>query len=205
MGAMPMDGAMRPGSATAFIGMWVAMMAAMMLPSLVPTLWRYRRALRRSGRTSPATVVALVAVGYFAVWTGVAVAIYPLDFSLAALANVAPVVAGMIVVASGALQFTGWKARQLECCQLGAGHGGTQIIGAGAALRRGLRLGLHCSCSCAGYTAALLVVGDMSVRAMLIATVAITLERLAPGGVRIARLFGGVAVCAGVYLMVLAA
>jgi predicted metal-binding membrane protein len=53
--------------------------------------------------------------------------------------------------------------------------------------------------------AVLLVVGVMDLRAMGLVTAAITLERLAPSGARIARAIGIVIVGAGMVLIVKAA
>jgi predicted metal-binding membrane protein len=66
---MPMPGQSWPRAAAAFLGMWVAMMIAMMLPSLLPMLRRYRRSLGRAAETDLDPLTALVAVGYFAVWS----------------------------------------------------------------------------------------------------------------------------------------
>jgi predicted metal-binding membrane protein len=49
--------------------------------------------------------------------------------------------------------------------------------------------------------AVLIVAGMMDLRAMVIVTAAITAERLATSGVRIARLTGGVALGAGVLMI----
>jgi len=76
---------------------------------------------------------------------------------------------------------------------------------AGTAWRHGLRLGLHCSYCCAGPTAILLVSGVMDLRAMAVVTAAITVERLAPAGERVARMIGAGVVGAGVLLIVRAA
>jgi predicted metal-binding membrane protein len=75
----------------------------------------------------------------------------------------------------------------------------------GTAWRHGLRLGLHCSYCCAGLTAILLVVGVMDLRVMAVVTAAITLERLAPAGARVARAIGVVVVGAGLLLIARAA
>jgi predicted metal-binding membrane protein len=76
---------------------------------------------------------------------------------------------------------------------------------AGTAWRHGLRLGLHCSYCCIGLMAILLVVGVMDLRAMAVVTAAITVERLAPGGERVARAIGVIVVGAGLSLMARAA
>ena len=73
------------------------------------------------------------------------------------------------------------------------------------AWRHGLRLGLHCSHCCAGLIVILLVIGVMDLRAMAAVTAAITVERLAPAGERIARVIGAVVVVAGLFLIARAA
>jgi predicted metal-binding membrane protein len=76
---------------------------------------------------------------------------------------------------------------------------------AGTAWRHGLRLGLHCSYCCVGLTAILLVIGVMDLRVMAAVTTAITVERLAPAGERVARAIGAVVVAAGLLLIARAA
>jgi predicted metal-binding membrane protein len=73
------------------------------------------------------------------------------------------------------------------------------------AWRLGLRLGLHCSFGCAGLTAILLVIGVMDLRAMVAIAAAITAERVAPAGERVARAIGAAAAGAGLLLIARAA
>ncbi len=221
MGEMPMPGGwtmsmawMRmPGqtwsaAAASFLGMWVAMMVAMMLPSLVPMLLRYRRAVRAAGETDLGRLTAVVGVAYFIVWSVLGMALFPLGVALAAiemrmpaLARAVPTGAGVIVLIAGCLQFTAWKAHHLACCRAAAARARALPANANTAWRHGVRLGLHCSCGCAGLTAILLVFGVMDLRAMAIVTAAITVERLAPAGARVARAIGAVVVGAGLLLI----
>jgi predicted metal-binding membrane protein len=221
MGGMPMPGGwtmskawMRmcgqtwAGAAASFVGMWVVMMAAMMLPSLVPMLSRYREAVGAAGERCVGWLTALVGVGYFFVWTACGMAAFPVGVALAAaememppLARAVPAAAGVVVVIAGLLQFTAWKARHLACCREAPARGHTLPSDAAAAWRHGLRLGLHCSYSCAGFVAILLVIGVMDLRMMAGVTAAITVERLAPGGVRAARVIGGVVAGAGLLMI----
>ena len=71
--------------------------------------------------------------------------------------------------------------------------------------KHGLHLGLHCSHCCAGLVAILLVNGVMDLRAMAVVAAAITVERLAPAGERVARAIGAVVVGAGLFLIARAA
>ena len=209
---MRMPGQTWPGAAAAFLGMWVVMMVAMMLPSLVPMLWRYRQALDSTGEARLAGLTAIVGVGYFSVWTVFGMALFPLgvawaDFEMEqpVLARAIPITVGAVVVIAGALQFTAWKARHLACCRAAPGHGRTPPADAGTAWRHGLRLGLHCSSCCGGLMAILLVIGVMDLRAMAVVTAAITVERLAPAGERVARATGVVSVGLGLFMIARAA
>jgi predicted metal-binding membrane protein len=208
MAWMRMPGQTWPGATASFLGMWVVMMVAMMLPSLVPMLRRYRQAVGGTGETRLGGLTALVAVGYYVVWTVVGVTVFPLGVVLAAvemqqtaLARAVPIAVGAVVLIAGAHQFTAWKAHHLACCRETPGRGRTLSADAGTAWRHGLHLGLHCCSCCAGLMAILLVIGIMDLRAMAIVAAAITIERLAPAGARVARAIGVLVVAAGLLLI----
>lgn len=209
MAWMRMPGQTWAAAAASFVAMWLVMMAAMMLPSLVPMLRRYREAAGSPpGAARLGARTALAGMGYFAVWTVLGAVLYPAGVALAALemgapaiARVVPFAAGAIVLAAGALQLTAWKARHLACCREEPGPGRRLAADARTAWRHGVRLGLHCARCCAGPTAVLLVLGVMDLRAMAAVTAAITLERLAPRGERLARASGLVAMGAGVVMI----
>jgi predicted metal-binding membrane protein len=208
MAWMRMPGQTWSGAAASFLGMWVVMMVAMMLPSLVPMLRRYRQAVGRTSARHLGALTAIVGAGYFVVWTVFGMAVYPLGVALAeiemqhpALARAVPIAAGVVVLIAGALQLTAWKARYLAHCREAPGRGRTLPADAGTAWRHGLRLGLHCSYCCAGLMATLLVIGVMDLRVMAVVAAAITVERLAPAGDRVARAIGAVVVGAGLFLI----
>ena len=225
MGEMPMPGGwtmsmtwMRMpeqtwlGGAASFLGMWVVMMVAMMLPSLVPMLWRYRKGIAETGEPCVDRLTALVGAGYFFVWTVFGLAAFPVGAALAAiemqqpaLARAVPIAAGVVVVIAGALQFSAWKTRHLACCRNTHGRSVTPPAGATTAWRHGVRMGLLCANCCINLMAILLVTGVMDLRAMALVTAAITIERLAPDGERVARAIGTVVVGAGSFLIARAA
>jgi len=210
MAWMRMPGQTWPGAALSFVGMWVVMMVAMMLPSLVPMLSRYRRAVGTAGdgNLGLGWLTAIVGVAYFFVWTLFGIAAFPIGVVLAAvemqqpaLARAVPIAVGVVLVMAGALQFTAWKARHLACCRRMPGRGRTLPADAGTAWRHGVRLGVHCSRCCIGLIAILLVIGVMDLWAMAVVAAAITIERLAPAGERVARATGAVIVGAGLFLI----
>jgi predicted metal-binding membrane protein len=210
MAWMLMPGQTWAGAAASFLGMWVVMMVAMMLPSLVPVLVRYRQAVATTGGTRLGWLTAIVGAAYFAVWTLFGLAAFPLGAALAtiemqqpALARAVPLAAGVTVLIAGAVQFTAWKAHHLACYREAPGR--TLPADAGTAWRHGVRLGLHCGHCCAGLMLILLVVGVMDLGAMAVVAAALTAERLAPAGVRVARAIGAIVVVAGVLLIVRAA
>jgi predicted metal-binding membrane protein len=208
---LPMCGQSWIGAAVSFLGMWTVMMAAMMLPSLVPTLWRYQRSVGGAGVLPAPLATLFVAGGYVLVWTLLGAAVYPLGAATMAvtmrydaLVPAVPIASGLLVLAAGVLQLTRWRARHLACCRRGYPEVTVRMRSSAAdavgAWVRGLRLGLHCSQCCAGLTAVLLVTGIMDLPIMLAVTAAITLERLAPGGERIARITGVAVILAGLFL-----
>jgi predicted metal-binding membrane protein len=150
-------------------------------------------------------------VGYFFVWTMFGMAVFPLGIALAvvemqqpALARVVPIAVGVVVLMAGFFQITAWKVRHLAICRETPEHDHTLPAETGMALRQGLRFGLHCSQCCVGLMAILLIIGVMDLRVWLVAA-AITVERLAPSGERVARATGVVAVGAGLFLIAQAA
>jgi predicted metal-binding membrane protein len=212
MAWMRMPGQTWLGAATSFLAMWVVMMVAMMLPSLVPMLWRYRQAVVRTAETRLSRLTALVGVGYFFVWTVLGLAAFVFGIALAAvemqepaLARAVPIAVGVVVLIAGFLQFTAWKGRHLAYCREAPERGRALPSDAGTAWRHGLHLGLHCSQCCAGLMAILLVIGVMDLRAMAVVAAAITVERLARAGERVARVIGTVVVGAGLLLIARAA
>jgi predicted metal-binding membrane protein len=195
MAWMRMPGQTWAGAAVSFLGMWIVMMVAMMLPALVAMLWRYRATVGRTRATRLGLLTALAGTAYFLVWTLFGIAVFPLGVALAtlemavpALARVVPSAIGLVVLIAGSLQFTTWKARHLACCRKMPENGRVSHADARAAWRYGLRLGVH-------------VMGVMDVRAMAFVMAAITAERLAPAGERVARWSGAVIVVIGLCLL----
>ena len=205
MAWMRMPGQSWGGFAAGFLGMWSLMMLAMMMPVLRPVLVRFHG----QAVPNPAALTVCLAAGYFATWTLAGLLLLPagiayaeLAMRLPALSSATPGLAAAVVSLAGALQFTAWKARRLECC---AGGFDSRIRpGFAAAWRHGVQLGLRCNYCCASLTAILLVIGVMDLRAMAVVMTAISAERLLPASRFWARVFGALAMVAGSVMWVLA-
>lgn len=177
--------------------MMASMMVAMMLPSFAPTLWRYYRALGATRVPHAGERTVLFALGYAGVWAMITAVLYALSD-----APVASWLAGVVVLCAGIVQCTRWKAARLTRCRDAFAPGWAMTRGARTALRDGWCFGVDCGLSCAAPTAILFAVGLMDMGAMALVTLAITGERLAPMGGRIARVTGIAALCTGFIMCV---
>jgi predicted metal-binding membrane protein len=207
MAWMRMPGQSWMNAAGSFVLMWLVMMVGMMGPSLAPVLCRLRDAGDGRNGWHKGRLTALVALGYFLVWTALGTAAFSAGAAVTTIemqqpmaARFVPAAIGLIVLMAGALQFTAWKSRHLACCREMPSRVGILPLDAGRAWRHGVRLGIHCTCSCAGLTAILLVFGVMDLWTMGIVTAGITIERFAPSAERAARVIGLVGISAGVLL-----
>lgn len=196
----PLCGGSWPAAAAAFFGMWAMMMTAMMLPSLTPMLWRLRRGAAAAGAAHPGLLAALTGLAYLLVWSALGLMVFAGGALLLEaaqrwplLARAVPLATAFVVIGAGLFQASPWKLALLDHCREASSHG----VGATAAMGQGLRLGLVCCASCAGLTALLLVGGVMDLRGMAVVALAITAERLAPAGARIACAVGGLMLGAG--------
>jgi len=202
MAWMKMPGQTWWSAAASFLGMWIVMMVAMMLPSLVPMLRRYRESVGATDAPRADRLTAIVGASYFFVWTMFGLAAFPIGIALATIemqepwvARAVPIVAGVVVLIAGALQFTTWKAHHLVCYLNTSSFVRTDVRASySEAWRHGVRLGLHCGHCCSNLMAILLVIGVMDLRVMAVVAAAITVERLAPARTRVAQATGALIV-----------
>ncbi len=211
MAWMRMPGQTWAGAAASFLWMWAVMMVPMMLPSLVPMLARYRRAVGPCPHARLAALTALVAAGYFFVWTALGALVFPVGAALAAVEMSLPPVARAVPAAVGR-RAAGGRRASIDAVEGASARllprefrGDAWRPGGAAAWMHGMRLGVQCARCCLALTVVLLVAGVMDLRAMVAVAAAVTLERLAPAGERFARAIGAVVVTAGVLLLVRAA
>lgn len=187
--------------------MTVAMMVAMMLPSIALATWHYHRRLRAMHVRLAAQRTTLLILGYAGVWTVIAAALLAVSVDLSPIGIAPPTApplppwaAGAVILCAGLIQRSRWKATRLlrcrEACVPTQLHSRNVLM----ALTDGSRLGVACGLSCAAPMAILFVTGLMDARMMAVITAAITAERLAPCGARIARVTGALALVAGLVL-----
>lgn len=205
MNGMSMPHESWSGAVADYLGMWMAMMVPMMLPSLVPMLARFRRTVDGAHAMRLHGLTALVGMGYFLVWAllgmvalAVSDGLMAADLRWGAGAGGLPFAAGGVLLAAGVVQLSPWKSRQLTRCRDASECGGPRGPDAVGAWRHGLRLGARCALCCSGLMMALLAVGVMNLVAMVLVTLAITAERLAPAPERVARVAGLTIVMVGV-------
>lgn len=189
--------------------MAVAMMVGMMLPSIAPTVWRHHRALRAMRAPRAVQRTALFVGGYAGVWAVIGLVLFAVSvtFSSADTAPSAkppftPLATGAVILFAGLFQRSRWKAQRLARCRdacVSEWITGRNVI---CAWRAGCCFGIDCSLSCCAAMAILVVSGLMDGRMMVVITAAITAERIAPGGARMARLTGTLAIVSGLLMSV---
>jgi predicted metal-binding membrane protein len=154
MSGMDMGVATRLGSFAFFAVVWVTMMAAMMLPGAVPAVVRR---VQDSGRVRG---VPIFLGSYLAIWALAGVAVYALDRPHGFA------VAGAVVIAAGAYEFTPLKRHFRRRCQESTGSG--------------LGYGLCCLGSSAGLMVMLVALSVMSVIWMSVIAVLALGQKLLP-------------------------
>lgn len=185
--------AVAPPPFAALLLMWWVMMVAMMLPSAAPALLLYARVREaRSGETGIAQSWVFV-IGYALIWllfsvgaagaqrliTGSAMAIEPERVMTA------------VLIAAGAYQLSPLKSACLSQCRSPA-----QFLsrhwrpGVSGAVRLGILHGAYCAGCCWALMALLFVGGVMNIGWIVLLTLFVAIEKLAPGGAWIGRAAG---------------
>jgi predicted metal-binding membrane protein len=185
-------------------------MAAMMLPSAAPTVLLYARVSRERARRGQAELVPtwLFVAGYLAVWTALGLAAYGLYRAFVSAGTgwlawdrAGPYVTGAALIAAGIYQLTPLKDVCLRHCRsplhflLHGWHSGRT-----GAVRMGVEHGAYCLGCCWGLMLALFALGVMSLFWMAVVAAVILVEKLAPAGRRLSRLFAVALVALGVWV-----
>ena len=177
---------------------WLLMLSAMMLGTTAPLLQIFRRlTLARSNRHS---LLALVLLGYLAIWTLFGVSVHALDSGLHALAVQIPwltvhawLLGTLILATAGGYQFSSLKHRCMDRCRSPLvfvtehWHGGNERR---ASLMLGLHHGLVCIGCCWALMLLMFAVGAGSIGWMLALAAIMATEKNLPWGHHISRPLG---------------
>ena len=194
------------------VGSWTVMTIAMMLPTSVPVIATFYTIVGR--RPQRLVLVALVILGYIAVWAFVGLVFYGAGVVLqqataasAWLQAHARFSGGAILLVAGVYQFTPLKYRCLDKCRsplsFVLGHWQGQHD-----RRNAFRLGAHHGLFCVGCCWALMllmfVVEVASVAWMLLLGAIMAVEKNVSWGRRLSAPLGAVLVAIGVTMLALA-
>lgn len=186
-----------------YLLMWGTMMVAMMFPSAALRFQRYADSLRgRPPRRRLAGIAAFVGT-YAVVWT--VTGVVPLAVNavvpVAAVASSGWGLLGLALVLVGGYQVSPQKRACLRHCRAPSAVIGDLDGESARPAVQGWRFGLFDVGSCGPLMGLLVVLGSMNLFWMVLVTVAVTIERLAPSGERFARLLGVITGGAGVVLV----
>jgi predicted metal-binding membrane protein len=198
---MPMSsGPWTPGRVLVVVVMWIAMMPAMMLPSAVPmVLFHAAIARQRPGPSAGAgTSSGAFVLGYLAIWSLFAFAATALQYALQRLGLLSPMmhttsilVAGSVLVAAGAYQWSPLKRACLQRCRSPLAFVMAHWCdGASGAFAMGARHGAACLGCCWLLMLLLFVGGVMNLSWIAGISVFVAVEKLAPAGHWVGRAAG---------------
>jgi predicted metal-binding membrane protein len=189
--------------------MWAVMMAAMMLPSALPMIRAFADLSGRGGE--PGRARAFVAA-YLLVWVGFSAAATAAQWLLQAAGWVDPMIvstsawlSAALLVIAGVYQFSPLKRLCLSRCRTPLGFLVAEWrAGNAGAFAMGWRHGVWCLGCCWALMALLFVGGAMNLAWVAALSVAVAIEKLAPGGQRIAAGLGGLLIAAGTWRLLAA-
>lgn len=194
------------------IAMWSVMMVGMMTPSAAPMILIYAQVARQSGaRGTPFAPTAWFAGGYFLAWFLFSLLATLGQYELDKAALLSPMmaltdkyIAGSVLVAAGAYQWTSLKDACLSGCRAPLAfvqkHGGFKPARL-AAMRLGFLHGAYCVGCCWILMALLFVGGVMNTLWIAGLMLIVLLEKLVPFGRIVSRSIGIAAVIAGVWTL----
>ena len=173
--------------------MWAVMMTGMMLPSAGPMIL-----LAGDAGPNRARHIYLLALGYLVVWALFSVGATALQWGLARLLVLTPMMevssrrAGAVfLVVAGVYQWTSWKQACLTSCQSPLAFLMRRWrSGAWGAFRTGVEHGAYCVGCCWALMLLLFAGGVMNLTVIAALTAFVAFEKLAPAGVQSRRVSG---------------
>jgi len=201
---MPGSPSWSAASVLAIWTMWALMMAAMMLPSALPMILTFVNLGVRSGeRARGGSFVA----AYLFVWVAFSAGATAAQWALQAMGWVNPMIVStstlltaVLLLVAGVYQFSRLKQVCLSRCRTPMGFLiGEWRPGLQGAFVMGLRHGLFCLGCCWALMALLFVGGVMNLAWIAALSVAVSIEKLAPGGERLGSVLGVGLLAAGLF------
>jgi predicted metal-binding membrane protein len=173
-----------------FVVIWIVGMAAMMFPAMIPVMSIYKAALAKS--TSHSSVAsALFLGGYLAMYALLGLAAYLGvllllgTISMMQFAANYALFSGIVLIGTGLWQLTPFKNACLKNCASPLGFFMAHMKkGLTGAVRMGAQHGFYCVGCCYLYMIVMFVVAGMSLPAMALLAIMITLEKAVFGGAR---------------------
>jgi predicted metal-binding membrane protein len=182
--------------------MWSLMMAAMMLPSALPMVLTFvNLSVRSRQRTRGCSFIA----AYLLVWLTFSAGATGAQWALQTMGWVNPMIVstsawltGLLLVIAGVYQFSTLKHLCLSRCRTPVFFLlGQWRAGVSGAFFMGVQHGLFCLGCCWALMALLFVGGVMNLAWIAALSMAVAIEKLAPGGERWAKALGLVLMAAG--------
>jgi predicted metal-binding membrane protein len=184
--------------------MWAVMMTGMMLPSAGPMIL-----IAGEAGHAPARHTYLLALGYLVVWALFSIGATTLQWGLARLFVITPMMevssrnaAAAFLVVAGIYQWTPWKQACLTTCQspLAFLMRGWRSGGWGA-FRMGMGHGAYCVGCCWALMLLLFAGGVMNLAVIAALTAFVAFEKLAPAGLQSTRLSGALLIGVAAWLI----
>jgi len=182
----------------AFLLSWFLMTVAMMMPGSLAVLNHYVQPVQHQIKNT--RLVVLIILGYLSPWVLFGLLVYLGDSFLhrmfdptAPLAAFSASIAPAIMLIAGLYQFTPLKRRYTLRCRPAHAlflRGSVEKIYGAETLNQGLRLGVYCVGSCWPLMLLMFALGHNRVDLMLVLSLIMAAERLAPWGHRLAWLVG---------------
>jgi predicted metal-binding membrane protein len=174
-----------------FLLIWMLGMVAMMFPAIIPVISKYNALTAKSTPQSLIGSVLFIA-GYLAMYLVLGAVAYLVVLLVLSVASMVPflsqygiVAAGAVLVVTGLWQLTPFKRACLKCSaspQCFFENHSRQ--GFGGALRMGAEHGYYCVGCCSMYMFVMFVVAGMSLPAMVLLAIMITVEKALLNGAR---------------------
>ena len=183
--------------------MWAVMMTGMMLPSAAPMILLAGGTGQFRGRQT-----CLLALGYLAVWALFSVGATALQWGLAQLFVLTPMMevssrnaAAVFLIVAGVYQWTPWKHACLTACQSPLAFLMRRWrSGAWGAFRMGVEHGAYCVGCCWALMLLLFAGGVMNLTVIAALTAFVAFEKLAPVGAHSARVSGALLIGAAAWM-----